>query len=121
VISHFDTAREKHVTTKAISVSIRLAFRTTAFDCRLYILRVYFSNRMLIAESKTKGFLRDYRAFFMGHRGDIEHVYTLNKCRLRESLEADMRETFGGAIRFGVEIVGIIIKGRRDRTEPFCG
>ena len=79
VISHFDTKKEKHVTTKAISASIRLTFRTAGFKWRPYILRVYFSNRMLIAESKTKGFLRDYRAFFMGHRGDIEAVYTLNK------------------------------------------
>jgi len=75
VISHFDTKKEKHVTTKAISASIRLAFRTAGFNWRPYILRVYFSNRMLIAESKTKGFLRDYRAFYMGHGGDIEHVY----------------------------------------------
>ena len=100
VISHFDTKKEKHVTTKAISASIRLAFRTAGFNWRPYILRVYFSNRMLIAESKTKGFLRDYRAFFMGHRGDIEHAYTLNKCRLPESLEADMREAFNRAARF---------------------
>jgi hypothetical protein len=55
---------------------------------------------MLIAESKTKGFLRDYRVFFMGHTGDIEHVYTLNKCRLPESLEADMREAFSRAAHF---------------------
>jgi hypothetical protein len=100
VISHFDTKKEKHVTTKAISASIRLAFRTAGFNWRPYILRVYFSNRMLIAESKTKGFLRDYRAFFMGHRGDIEHAYTLNKCRLPETLEADMREAFSRAARF---------------------
>jgi len=100
VISHFDTKKEKHVTTKAISASIRLTFRTAGFNWRPYIVRVYFSNRMLIAESKTKGFLRDYRAFFMGHRGDIEHAYTLNKCRLPESLEADMREAFSRAARF---------------------
>jgi hypothetical protein len=100
VISHFDASKEKHVTTKAISASIREALRAAGFNWRPYILRVYFSNRMLIAESKTKGFIRDYRAFFMGHKGDIEHVYTLNKCRLPESLEADMREAFSRAARF---------------------
>jgi len=100
VISHFDAEKERHITTKAISASIREAFRTAGFKWRPYILRVYFSNRMLIAESKTKGFIRDYRAFFMGHGGDIEHVYTLNKCRLPESLEADMREAFSRAARF---------------------
>ena len=100
VISHFDTAKEEHITTKAISASIREAFRTAGFNWRPYILRVYFSNRMLIAESKTKGFIRDYRTFFMGHKGDVEHVYTLNKCRLPETLEADMRDAFGRAARF---------------------
>jgi hypothetical protein len=100
VISHFDAAKEKHVTTKAISASIREAFRAAGFNWRPYILRVYFGNRILIAESKTKGFIRDYRAFFMGHKGDIEHVYTLNKCRLPESLEADMREAFSRVVHF---------------------
>jgi hypothetical protein len=55
---------------------------------------------MLIAESKTKGFLRDYRVFFMGHTGDIEHVYTLNKSKLPESLEADMRNAFSRAAKY---------------------
>jgi len=76
VISNFDAKKERHVTTKAISASIREAFRTAGFNWRPYVLRVYFSSRLLIAESKTKGLLRDYRVFFMGHKGDIEHVYT---------------------------------------------
>ena len=100
VISHFDAKRERHVTTKAISASIREVFRTAGFNWRPYILRVYFGSRMLLAESKTRGFLRDYRVFFMGHKGDIEHVYTLNKCRLPESLEADMRDAFSRAASF---------------------
>jgi hypothetical protein len=100
VISHFDGRKEHHVTTKAISARIREAFRGAGFNWRPYILRVYFDTRMLIAESKTRGFLRDYRVFFMGHKGDIEHVYTLNKCRLPESLEADMREAFSRAAHF---------------------
>jgi hypothetical protein len=100
VISHFDAKKERHVTTKAISASIREVFRAAGFNWRPYILRVYFDNRMLIAESKTRGFLRDYRVFFMGHTGDIEHVYTLNKHRLPESLEADMRDAFSRAASF---------------------
>ena len=100
VISHFDAKKERHITTKAISARIREAFRAAGFNWRPYILRVYFDNRMLIAESKTKGFLRDYRVFFMGHAGDIEHVYTLNKSKLPESLEADMREAFSRAAHF---------------------
>ena len=30
---------------------------------------------MLIAESKTKGFLRDYRVFFMGYTGTLQRPY----------------------------------------------
>jgi hypothetical protein len=100
VISNFDAKKERHVTTKAISASIREAFRTAGFNWRPYVLRVYFSSRLLIAESKTKGLLRDYRVFFMGHKGDIEHVYTLNKYRLPESLETDMRDAFSRAASF---------------------
>ena len=100
VISHFDAEKERHITTKAISASIREAFRAAGFKWRPYILRVYFSNRLLIAESKTKGFIRDYRAFFMGHKGDIEHVYTLNKSKLPQSLETDMRDAFNRATSF---------------------
>lgn len=100
VISHFDAKKERHVTSKAISASIREVFRTAGFNWRPYILRVYFSNRMLIAESKTRGFLRHYRVFFMGHKGDIEHVYTLYKCRLPESLETDMRQAFSQAAKY---------------------
>lgn len=55
---------------------------------------------MSIAESKARGFVRDYRVIFMGHKGDIEHVYTLNKYKLPESLETDMRDAFSRAPRF---------------------
>jgi len=100
LISHFDAKKERHVTTKAISASIREVFRTAGFNWRPYVLRVYFGSRLLFAESKTRGFLRDYRVFFMGHKGDIEHVYTLNKCRLPESLETDMRDAFSRAASY---------------------
>ncbi len=75
VISNFDAKKERHVTTEAISASIREVFRTAGFNWRPYILRVYFDNRMLIAESKTKGFLRDYRVFFMGHTCTLQRPY----------------------------------------------
>jgi len=100
VMSNFDAKKERHVTTKAISASIREVIRTAGFNWRPYILRVYFSGRLLFAESRTKGLLRDYRVFFMGHKGDIEHVYTLNKCRLPESLETDMRQAFSQAAKY---------------------
>ena len=37
--------------------------------------------------------MRDYRQFFMGHMGDIEHRYTLDKS-LPENTVKDMREAY---------------------------
>lgn len=56
-----------------------------------YIWRSYFDTRAMLAE--TKGLIRDYRQFFMGHTGDIEHVYTLHKDLSPEVIEA-MREGY---------------------------
>jgi len=48
---------------------------------------------LMLAESKGL-VLRDYRQFWMGHKGDIENRYTTNKCRLPESVIEDMREAY---------------------------
>jgi hypothetical protein len=39
----------------------------------------------------------DWRIFWMGHKGDVEHKYTLNKGRLPEDLIEKMREAFASA------------------------
>ena len=44
---------------------------------------------------ESKGLvLRDYRTFWMGHKGDIENRYTTNKQRLPEQVVEDMREAY---------------------------
>jgi hypothetical protein len=48
---------------------------------------------LLLAESKVP-VLRDYRQFWMGHKGDIENRYTTNKQKLPESVIEDMREAY---------------------------
>jgi hypothetical protein len=48
---------------------------------------------LMLAESKGL-VLRDYRQFWMGHKGDIENRYTTNKCRLPESVIEDMRDAY---------------------------
>jgi hypothetical protein len=48
---------------------------------------------MMLAESKGL-VLRDYRQFWMGHKGDIEHRYTLNKGRLPGEVVEDLREAY---------------------------
>jgi hypothetical protein len=47
----------------------------------------------MLAESKGL-VLRDYRQFWMGHKGDIENRYTTNKNRLPESVIENMREAY---------------------------
>jgi hypothetical protein len=66
------------IRTSNIGDAIRLPIRRAGFPWRPYVLRSYFETQMVIAESKG-WVIRDYRQFFMGHSGDIEHVYTLNK------------------------------------------
>ena len=58
------------------------------------MLRFYFDTEVMLAESKGL-VLRDYRQFWMGHKGDIEHQYTLNKGRLPDDVVEDMRGAYG--------------------------
>ena len=41
-----------------------------------------------------------YRAFFMGHKGDIEARYTTNKGRLPEEFIEDMRESYRRSLEY---------------------
>jgi hypothetical protein len=81
------------IRTGNIGDSVRNAIRTAGFSWRPYVLRSYFDTQLMLAESK--GFvLRDYRQFWMGHKGDVENRYTTNKQRLPESVIEDMREAY---------------------------
>jgi integrase len=72
---------------------IRNAIRKAGFSWRPYVLRSYFDTMLMLAESK--GYvIRDYRQFWMGHKGDIENRYTTNKARLLEDVVEDMRESY---------------------------
>ena len=72
---------------------IRAAIRKAGFKWRPYVLRACFDTQLMLAESKGL-VLRDYRQFWMGHKGDIENRYTTNKCRLPEDVIEDMREAY---------------------------
>jgi len=72
---------------------IRAAIRKAGFKWRPYVLRAYFDTQLMLAESKGL-VLRDYRQFWMGHKGDIENRYTTNNCRLPENVIEDMREAY---------------------------
>lgn len=72
---------------------IRGPLRSAGFQWRPYVLRSYFDTQLMIAESKGM-VIRDYRTFWMGHKGDIEHTYTTNKGRLANQVIEDMREAY---------------------------
>jgi hypothetical protein len=67
--------------------------RAAGFKERPYVLRNYFDSRLLVAESERQ-ILRDFRVFFMGHKGDIEHRYTLNRHKLAPDLVEKMRDSY---------------------------
>lgn len=78
--------------TQRISEKIRRVFRPQ-FAWRPYVLRAYFDTQLLIAESKGK-VTRDFRSFFMGHKGTIESRYTTNKGVLPIALVNEMSDAF---------------------------
>lgn len=76
-----------------MSAILSLAIRKAGFDWRPYVLRSYFDTQLMLAESKGL-VLRDYRQFWMGHKGDIENRYTTNKQKLPENVIEDIREAY---------------------------
>jgi len=76
-----------------IGDTIREAMRAAGITWRPYVLRSYFDTQLMLAESKGL-VLRDYRQFWMGHKGDIENRYTTNKHKLPEEVVEDMREAY---------------------------
>jgi hypothetical protein len=86
-------AKKNFIRSVNIGDMIRKPIRSAGFSWRPYVLRSYFDTQLMLAESKGL-VLRDYRQFWMGHRGDIESRYTTNKHRLPQSVIDDMREAY---------------------------
>jgi hypothetical protein len=81
-----------HIRTTNIGDVIRNRITDAGFDWRPYVLRRYFDTRLMMAEAD--GFIiRDWRVFWMGHKGDIEAVYTVSK-RLPEDVIEKMRDAY---------------------------
>ena len=85
--------RKQFIRTTNVGDKIRDGIRAAGFDWRPYVLRCYFDTQLLLAESKGL-VTRDYRVFWMGHKGDIESRYTTNKYRLPPPLLEDMRSAY---------------------------
>ena len=92
-------AKMPFIVTTNIGDLIRNTIRRSGLAQRPYVLRKYFDTHLLQAESKT-GLKRDYRVFWMGHIGDMEHEYTLNHGILSEAVIEDMRSQYARASKF---------------------
>lgn len=93
------SASKQFIVTTNISDIARGAIRKAGYRFRPYALRYYFARQMMLAEAKSY-VIRDWRQFFMGHKGDIEHRYTLNNCQLPDEVIHQMRESYALAARF---------------------
>jgi hypothetical protein len=80
------------ISSASISAMIRKSIRMAGFSWRPYVLRRYFDSRMMLAEADGL-IIRDFRVFWMGHKGDIEHTYTLNK-KLSSDIIEKMRQAY---------------------------
>ncbi len=89
----------RFISAKNVSKVVRQALRKAGFAWRPYVLRTFFDTEMMLAESKGR-MLRDYRVFMMGHKGDIEHRYTLNRERLPEPLLLDVWQRYAQSQKF---------------------
>lgn len=79
----------RHIVTGTITGEIRAAMRPR-FNWRPYVLRSYYDSSLLLSEQK--GHINpSFRRFFMGHLGDIEAIYTVNKGVLPAPMIESMR------------------------------
>ncbi len=90
---------KQHITAINIGDLMRNAIRNAGFTFRPYVLRAYFDSRLLMAQDERL-ITRDYRVFFMGHTGDIDHRYTVNKGRLPEDMIESMRTGYEKSLKF---------------------
>ena len=77
--------KSSFLATGTISKHIRKAMRASGLTQRPYVWRSYFDTRLMHAESE-KLVTHSYVQFWMGHKGDIERTYTLNKQKLPEDV-----------------------------------
>ncbi len=80
------------IVTSNITGDVREAMDRCHWHARPYVLRRYFETQLLEASWKNE-VPRDFVTFWAGHKGDIEHVYTLHK-GLAPTLVTQMREAY---------------------------
>jgi len=85
--------RKKFLCASVVGKHVRKRLRTCKINARPYDLRHTFATQLMLAESQGL-IMRDYRSFFMGHKGDIENRYTTNKHTLPQNVAEDMHASY---------------------------
>lgn len=88
----------RHIVTTVVSRDIRKAMRPV-YSYRPYVLRSYFSTRLLMAVS-DKVLDNNYRVYWMGHKGEMAARYSSNKAILPDDLVESMREAYQRSRRY---------------------
>jgi len=87
-----------HIVTTVVSRDIRNAMRP-AYGYRPYVLRSFFSTRLLLAVSA--GVLdNNYRVYWMGHKGEMSARYSSNKSLLPDDLIESMRDAYKRSLSY---------------------
>ncbi len=81
-----------HIRTPNVGDLLRKAIRSAGFNWRPLVLRRHFDLRSMDAEAEGL-IINSWRVFFMGHKGDMEATYTVNKALPEETVEK-MREAY---------------------------
>ena len=107
----------KNLRTMLVTREIREAIRSSDLTMRPYILRAYFATALDIAESK--GLIsHPWRQFMMGHKGDMEAVYSTNKRPLPEKVD-EMRAAYMRASQFFETVPKTQDNARKELKEGF--
>jgi len=92
-------AASPFMTSRKLGGLVGRRLKRCGIRARPYDLRTRFDTQLMLAESHGR-MLRDYRVFFMGHKGDMEHRYTVNRRNLPYEVLEDMREAFERSQRY---------------------
>ena len=107
--------KNQFIRTTLIGRLVKERLTKCGINARPYDLRCTFDTQLLIAESKGL-IIRDYRVFFMGHKGDIEHRYTLNRRKLPVPLLQDLRSKYAAASKY-LESSNLVSSGQSQEDD----
>jgi hypothetical protein len=89
----------KFLRTMLVTRDIKEAMLRAGFSWRPYVLRAYADTNLTLAESKGM-ISHAYLQFLMGHKGDVEARYSVNKGVLPHDMVQDMKEAYRKSLKF---------------------